>query len=58
MSQIKIPDGFVLMPKELTDNMVNGLYFGGYSWGDEDSTRDYFQNAYEIMISRLNEGDD
>jgi len=43
-----IPEGFVLVPKEIPDHVVQRLENSSYHWGD--STRDYFAPIYEMMI--------
>lgn len=49
------PEGFVLLPREMTQEMVDSLHYGGYAWGDEEGTRNYFQGAYTRMINATQE---
>ncbi|WP_081408610.1 hypothetical protein [Acinetobacter larvae] len=43
-----VPEGFVLVPKEIPDHVVQRLENSLYHWGD--LTRDYFTPIYEMMI--------
>lgn len=43
-----IPDGFVLVSKEIPDSVVERLRYSSYHWGD--GMRDYFTPVYQMMI--------
>ena len=43
-----VPEGFVLVPKEIPDSVIERLRYSSYHWGD--GTRDYFTPIYQMMI--------
>ncbi|ENV34510.1 hypothetical protein [Acinetobacter gerneri] len=51
-----IPEGFVLVEKEIPDCVVDRLENSSYHWGE--STRDYFAPIYRMMIEAQEQGHD
>ena len=43
-----VPEGFVLVSKEIPDSVVDRLRYSSYHWGD--GTRDYFTPVYQMII--------
>lgn len=43
-----VPEGFVVVPKEIPDSVIERLRYSSYHWGD--GTRDYFTPIYQMMI--------
>ncbi|WP_367764023.1 hypothetical protein [Acinetobacter baumannii] len=48
-----VPEGFYLVPKEITDNVVSCLENSGYHWGD--MTRDHYAPIYSLMVEVASE---
>ncbi|EPC6055593.1 hypothetical protein ACR0U8_003285 [Acinetobacter baumannii] len=46
----QIPDGHVAIPKKMPQSTVEALHYGGYKWGDEEGTREYFEPVYSIVV--------
>ena len=43
-----VPEGYVLVSKEIPDSVVDRLRYSSYHWGD--GTRDYFTPVYQMII--------
>lgn len=42
--------GYVAIPKKMPQSTVEALHYGGYKWGDEEGTREYFEPVYSIVV--------
>ncbi|HHP7987944.1 TPA: hypothetical protein ACSIXS_003908 [Acinetobacter baumannii] len=43
-----VPEGYVLVPKEIPDSVVSYLENSGFHWGD--GTRDHYTPIYSLMV--------
>ncbi len=48
-----VPDGYVLVPKEIPDSVVSYLENSGFHWGD--GTRDHYTPIYSLMVEVASE---
>ncbi|MGD3146640.1 hypothetical protein [Acinetobacter baumannii] len=48
-----VPEGYVLVPKEIPDSVVSYLENSGFHWGD--GTRDHYTPIYSLMVEVASE---
>ena len=48
-----VPEGYVLVPKEIPDSVVSCLENSGFHWGD--GTRDHYTPIYSLMVEVASE---
>ncbi|WP_440898188.1 hypothetical protein [Acinetobacter baumannii] len=48
-----VPEGYVLVPKEIPDSVVSYLENSRFHWGD--GTRDYYTPIYSLMVEAASE---
>ncbi|WP_284077180.1 hypothetical protein [Acinetobacter nosocomialis] len=48
-----VPEGYVLVPKEIPDSVVSCLENSRFHWGD--GTRDYYTPIYSLMVEVASE---
>lgn len=48
-----VPEGYVLVPKEIPDSVVSYLENSRFHWGD--GTRDYYTPIYSLMVEAVSE---
>jgi len=48
-----VPEGYVLVPKEIPDSVVSCLENSRFHWGD--GTRDYYTPIYSLMVEAASE---
>ncbi|WP_151819658.1 hypothetical protein [Acinetobacter seifertii] len=48
-----VPEGYVLVPKEIPDSVVSYLENSGFHWGD--GTHDHYTPIYSLMVEVASE---
>lgn len=48
-----VPEGYVLVPKDIPDRVVSCLENSRFHWGD--GTRDYYTPVYSLMVEAASE---
>lgn len=48
-----VPEGYVLVPKDIPDRVVSCLENSRFHWGD--GTRDYYTPIYSLMVEAASE---
>lgn len=51
-----VPDGYVLVPKDIPDRVVSCLENSSFHWGDR--TRDHYTPIYSLMVEAASESGD
>lgn len=51
-----VPEGYVLVPKEIPDSVVSYLENSRFNWGD--GTRDHYMPIYSLMVEVASESGD
>lgn len=46
-------EGYKLVPVEMPYSVLCDLHYGGYSWGEIDDTKSYFDPVYKAMIGAV-----
>lgn len=49
-----VPEGFVVVPKTIPENVVERLKNSSYHWGE--NTKDYFSPIYKMMVEEAARG--
>lgn len=51
--RLRAQDGYKVVPVEMPDSVLDDLHYGGYSWGELDDTKSYFEPVYKAMIGAV-----